>query len=123
MKHILVVDDEIDILETITDTLEIEFEGQDVLIIPMSSGKDAMAYLQDYKANIDLIVTDLRMPEMDGLELTRQVKKLDKSLKVIVFTGHGDRDESGKLKSLGVITMIKKPFFQKLLDMVTESIA
>ncbi|MFT6630653.1 MAG: CheY-like chemotaxis protein [Bacteriovoracaceae bacterium] len=121
MKYILVVDDELDILETIVDTLEIEFDESDVQIDKAVNGIEALK-LFNGEINYDLVVTDLNMPEMDGIELTENIKKINDKTPVIVFTGHGDIEEQEKLTSLGVLAMIKKPYVEDLIEEVTNSI-
>lgn len=117
MKNILVVDDELDILETIIDSLEIEF-GDTITIFRAENGKQALERFSE-NSQIDLIVTDLNMPDMDGLELTENIKKIKSDTPIIVFTGHGDVEEKEKLASLGVVAMIKKPYVEDLIDEVS----
>ncbi len=121
MKYILVVDDEQDILETIVNTLEIEFDDGQVNIDVAENGVEALKSFQSDK-KYDLIVTDLNMPEMNGIELTEKIKELGSSTPVIVFTGHGDIEEQEKLNSLGVLAMIKKPYVEDLIEEVTNSL-
>ncbi len=109
MKNILVVDDELDILETIVDTLEIEFDDGEVSIDKAVNGVEALKMFNGSKV-YDLIVTDLNMPEMDGIELTESIKKIKADFPVIVFTGHGDLEEQEKLNSLGVLAPLCRRF-------------
>lgn len=120
MKNILVVDDEQDILETIVDSLEIEF-GDGIEIDKAMNGIEALELFRGEK-NYDLIITDLNMPDMDGLELTENIKKISPTMPIIVFTGHGDIEEKEKLTSLGVAAMIKKPYVEDLIDEVSAVI-
>lgn len=122
MKYILVVDDEIDILETIVDTLEIEFDENEVVIVKAINGIDALSKFDIQTSPFDLVVTDLNMPEMDGLEFTENVKRLRSSTPVIVFTGHGDAEELEKLTNLGVVAMIKKPYVEDLIEKVVTTL-
>jgi two-component system OmpR family response regulator len=122
MKYILVVDDELDILETIVDSLEIEFGSDEVEIDKAVNGVEALRLFNGSK-NYDLIVTDLNMPEMDGIQLTENIKKINANTAVIVFTGHGDLEEQEKLNSLGVLAMIKKPYVEDLIEEVSNSIS
>lgn len=121
MKNILVVDDELDILETIVDSLEIEF-GDAISIHKAANGQEALQKFRE-DVNFDLIVTDLNMPDMDGLELTENIKKIEENTPIIVFTGHGDIEEKEKLTSLGVVAMIKKPYVEDLIDEVSNTIS
>ncbi len=122
MLNILVVDDEIDILETIVDTLEIEFDPSKVTIAQAINGVEALALFNNGEQVFDLVVTDLNMPEMDGIELTQKLKEIRSDLSVIVFTGHGDLEENHKLEELGVLAMIKKPYVEELVQTVIKSI-
>ena len=122
MKYILVVDDEQDILETIVDTLEIEFDSSEVKIEKAMNGVEALKFFDNPSSSFDLIVTDLNMPEMDGIEFTENVKRIQSSTPVIVFTGHGDAEEQEKLTSLGVVAMIKKPYVEDLIEEVVNTL-
>jgi DNA-binding NtrC family response regulator len=72
----------------------------------------------------DAVVTDIVMPEMDGLALTREFSKYDQSLPVMVMTGHGDEYSAETAITLGAREFIKKPFsiteflvrFHKMMD-------
>lgn len=121
MKNILVVDDEIDILETIVDTLEVEFDPGEVHIDKAINGIEALKLFNSGK-KYDLIITDINMPEMDGIEFTESIKKINMTMPVIVFTGHGDLEEQEKLSSLGVLAMIKKPYVEDLIEQVSSSL-
>ena len=117
MKTILVVDDEIDILETIIDTLDIEFE--DAIVVDRAmNGVEALKLFQE--KSFDLVITDLNMPEMNGIDFSIEVKQLNKEMPIIVFTGHGDVEELSRLNNVGVQAMIKKPYVEKLMDAVSQ---
>ncbi len=121
MKYILVVDDEADILETVVDTLEIEF-GPNFKVECAINGVDALDKFKNIRT-YDLIVTDLNMPVMGGIELTEQIRNQFKDIPVIVFTGHGDLEEQEKLNNLGVRAMIKKPYVEDLIEEVCASLS
>jgi two-component system response regulator YesN len=118
MKYILVVDDEIDILETIVDSLEVELEEKDVSISFSNLPAEALRMFIK-ENNFDLVVTDLKMPLMNGLELSKKLKSINNETAIIVFTGHGDNHEQQQLKEIGVTIMIKKPNIRELVESVT----
>lgn len=122
MKFILVVDDELDILETIVDSLEIEFDSSEVKVHRAENGVQAIKRFEAMIGNdfYDLVITDLNMPQMDGIELTKHLKERNGSTPVIVFTGHGDAEEQEQLTQLGVVAMIKKPYVEDLIDEVVS---
>jgi two-component system chemotaxis response regulator CheY len=122
MKYILVVDDEQDILETIVNTLEIEFDEGEVSIHVAENGVEALKAIMNGDVAYDLVVTDVNMPEMGGIELTEKIISLGRGTPIIVFTGHGDIEEENKLHSLGVVAMVKKPFVEDLIEKVTDSL-
>ena len=89
MKYILVVDDELDILETIIDTLEIEFDPSHVVIDQAVNGVEGMKlFTGDFI--YDLVITDLNMPEMDGIEFTENQVLLDAMSGLDIRTANGD---------------------------------
>jgi CheY-like chemotaxis protein len=92
---ILVVDDEPQVAETLREILE--FEGFQVEIA--ENGRRALERLTSDR-HFDLIITDMKMPEMDGLELLRRVKELRKNLPVIVLTAYATLKNG--LQAIGV---------------------
>ena len=83
-KSILLVDDE----EGIRKVLGIALRDMGYRIIAAENGREA---LRIYKKECPAIVlTDIKMPDMDGIELLRRIKKINPDTEVIMFTGHGD---------------------------------
>lgn len=122
MLKILVVDDE-DIERNgiifLLKKFQYNFE-----IIEAENGKQAYSYLQEN--HFDILFTDIRMPFIDGLELTKLAVKLYKDLKVIIFSGFHEFEYAKKALTLGVIDYILKPIdideFRKVIDSTLEKI-
>jgi CheY-like chemotaxis protein len=112
--HILVVEDEEDILETIVDTIEIEITHQDLKIDSALNGSIALEKFKIFK-NYDLVITDLNMPKMNGLELNKALSQERADMPVVVFTGHGDTEEYNELIGHGIKAMVKKPYIEDLI--------
>jgi len=100
---VLYVDDEEDFVRTMAERMEMRALGGDVAL----SGEEALRMLE---ADLpDVMVLDLRMPGIDGLEVLRQVKEAHPSIQVIVMTGRGsDQDEDDAMR-LGAFAYLTKP--------------
>ena len=116
--RLLIVDDEAAQLRALCDTLEIEgyvTEGY-------SSGEQALAVLRP--GQFDLLLTDLMMPEMDGIGLIDAAKKIDPSLEALVMTGHGTIDTAVRAMQGGALDYILKPFkLNVILPVISRALA
>lgn len=104
MINILYVEDEPVILETIGDTLKTFFSctlAQD--------GQEALDIFMDSPKKFDLIVTDINMPMMNGLELIELIRKMDKSIPVIITSAYFDQHFLLKAINLGINQYVLKP--------------
>ncbi|MEE9170758.1 MAG: response regulator, partial [bacterium] len=103
-KHkILIVDDEPNFLRSMKDVLELEeFEVSTKL-----RARDALAFLQGNRA--DVMITDLRMPQMSGIELLRQVKANWPETIVFMLTAYGSIRDAVMCMKLGAENYIMKP--------------
>ncbi len=104
-KTILVVDDELDMLQLLQRTLE---KDMDCRVEVASSGEMALAQLDRHA--VDLLVTDIRMSGMSGLELLQQVKLAFPNLTVVMMTGFGDIEVAVEAMKQGAYDFITKPF-------------
>ena len=115
---ILVVDDEEDLRTAAAKVLQ--RAGYDVASV--SSGSDALTHLAAHDA--DLIVSDLMMPAMDGVELLRQVKQTRPSVKFVILTGAGTVENAVEAMRLGAFDFLQKPLNRAaLLDIVAKALA
>ncbi|HBF13008.1 MAG TPA: DNA-binding response regulator [Deltaproteobacteria bacterium] len=102
--RILVVDDEEVIVKALVKYLT--QEGFDVESAP--DGPQAIEMCKD--KHFDLILTDLKMPSMDGIELIKEAKKISPDLSFIVMTGHGSINNAVQAMKVGAFHYITKPF-------------
>ena len=100
---ILLVDDEQDFLESLTERLEL----RDLKPDTARSGEEALQRVQTDEPTV--IVLDLRMPGMDGLEVLRRVKKAHPRVQVVILTGHGTDKDKEQAKKLGAFAYLQKP--------------
>ena len=109
-KHVLIAEDDAALLTTLGFILG----DQGYEVSCAVNGTEARNMIRDARDNggggIDLLVTDLRMPEMSGLELIEWLRRDDENLPVIVITGHGDKDTVVRLLRLGCDEFLDKPF-------------
>jgi two-component system, sensor histidine kinase and response regulator len=102
--RLLIVDDEAAQLRALCDTLRLE----GYVTQGFSSGQQALAALSP--GEFDLLLTDLMMPEMDGITLIDAAKKIDPTLGALVMTGHGTIDTAVRAMQGGALDYILKPF-------------
>lgn len=103
-KKILVVDDQYGIRLLLQEV----FSKENVHIFQASNGKQALDIIQTEKP--DLILLDMKMPGMDGLELLRRLRKFNTEAKVIMMTAYGELDMVAEASRLGALTHFTKPF-------------
>jgi len=103
-KKILILDDEQVILDTCRDILE----GSDLEVITTTSVEECFHIANT--GNIDLFVTDIMMPELNGVEVVTHLRKHNPRLTVVVITGYPSMDTARKFMRLGAYDYIPKPF-------------
>ncbi len=101
---VLVVEDEAIVRELIVHVLQ----RAGYWVLAATDGNDALNTLRDQP--VDLILTDLRMPSMDGIELLQEVRKQHPSVDTIVLTAYGSIDSAVQALKLGAIDYLAKPF-------------
>ena len=110
---ILLVDDEMEFVKTLAERIQIR--GFDVRYA--FDGEAALAACHDSLP--DVMVLDLKMPGMDGLEVLRRIRKSHPDIPVLILTGHGsDRDEM-EARRLGAFDYLQKPV---AIDVLIEQI-
>ncbi|HLG56165.1 MAG TPA: sigma-54 dependent transcriptional regulator [Vicinamibacterales bacterium] len=108
-KTILLIDDD-DSLRRVVE-YNLQEEGHRVI-----TAADGASGLQAYQAQpIDLVLSDIRMPEMDGLELLTRLKAMQADLPVIILTAHGTIDSAVEAMKLGAFDYLTKPFNREQL--------
>lgn len=117
MKRILIADDEGDFRDIIKDILiEEEFS-----LAEASSGLNA---LEIFKNNhFDVVLLDLRMPDLDGIETMKELKKIDSQIPIIILTAFGDIPTAVEAVKLGAYDFITKPpEFDKLITIIKRAV-
>ena len=105
-KQILVVDDEPNLRKVLS--AQLQRDGYEVHTA--EDGEQALEVLREH--HIDLVITDLKMPKLDGMELLRRVVEMDEELPVVMITAHGTVDNAVEALKTGAFDYITKPFDQ-----------
>ena len=117
MKNVLIVDDEERYLLSIQSGFTV-YKNQ-LNIITATNGRQAIEVL--HSDSIDLVVTDLKMPEMDGFELLAYVASHFSSIPTIVMTAFGTEDVESKIRKMGSLKLLEKPIdFDQLADAIFQ---
>ncbi|WP_242856024.1 response regulator [Ruminiclostridium josui] len=120
MFRLLVVEDEEMIRNKIIYNTNWKEHGF-VEVFQASNGKEALDIVR--KNNIDIVITDIQMPEMNGIELIREIKGLNRGIKCIIITAYAEFEYAKESVRLHVNDYILKPFKSKdLLDIVKKTL-
>lgn len=106
--NLLLIDDEIELSESMAELLEEEAEN----IFIASNGEEALKILEQNR--IDCVVSDIKMPVMDGLKFMRIARQLGHEQPIIFFTGHGTEQLKREVEALGAADLLMKPNFLML---------
>ncbi|MBL7209757.1 MAG: response regulator [Dehalococcoidia bacterium] len=102
-KRVLVIDDE----ETIRHLFRETLEADNYHVITAADGAEALELVRSW--NFDLIFADLKMPGMNGAETFRQIRRIDRSVPVVIITGYPASDLMGQALEHGPVGVMKKP--------------
>lgn len=105
MKEIkvLLVDDEEDFVKSLSERIKMRDLKSEVAL----NGEEALRIIDDDKP--DVVVLDLKMPGIDGMEVLRRVKKAYPDVQVIMLTGHGSEKDEKEARRLGAFEYLEKP--------------
>ena len=112
---VLFVDDEVEYIETLMKRME----KRGVAVSMAASGEEALEWLGLHA--VDVIVLDVKMPGMDGIQTLREIKKFKPQVEVIMLTGHANLESASQGMALGAFDYLMKPFnidelFYKIQD-------
>lgn len=106
LPTILVVDDE----EVIRITIQKKLSRMGFNVISFEKGEDLLYYLKNSDQNADLIITDIKLRKMDGIELLRRINSMDEPIPVLIISGHGNVEDAIRALRYGASDYIRKPF-------------
>ncbi len=103
-EKVLIVDD----LEEIREILSSFLEDKGYVIYTAENGREALELIKEKEIN--LVLTDVRMPEMNGYDLTRTIKKMNPKIGIIIMTAYTSIYTEGDIRKIGADDFISKPF-------------
>lgn len=114
MNKILIIDDE----EVNVRVLAMSLRSDGYEVLTAYSGEEG---LQEYtKSSPDLVLTDIKMPGMDGIEVLKKIKAMDADAAVIIITGHGDIENAIEALKFGASDFINKPIRDEALTLAID---
>jgi two-component system response regulator (stage 0 sporulation protein F) len=114
-KKVLIVDDQYGIRVLLYEV----FGKEGYQTYQASNGKSALEIVRDKTP--DLVLLDMKIPGMDGLEILKNIKKINPAIKVIMMTAYGELDMIKEATDLGALTHFTKPFDIDELRMAVNS--
>ena len=116
--RVLLVDDEVELLQSMQTVLE----RRNMKVVTAESGDQALEILND--TLIDVVVLDVKMPGLEGLEVLKQIKKNTPDLEVILLTGHPTVDTAMRGMKIGAIDyLVKPPEVEELAEIIHKAFA
>jgi DNA-binding NtrC family response regulator len=113
---VLLVDDEEDFVRSLSERIEARDVNPDVAL----DGEQALEKVRQEAP--DVMVLDLKMPGMHGLEVLEKVKRSFPNLQVVILTGHGSKKDEEEARRLGAFAYLKKPVgLERLMEIVTAA--
>ncbi len=115
-ERVLLVDDE----EPFVEALGKRLNARGLSVQTSNNGEDAVEKAKDHA--FDVIVLDLAMPGIDGIETMRRLREVDADLQIILLTGHGSIERAVEATKLGAIDFLQKPAsLADLLELIQEA--
>lgn len=116
-ERILIIDDEKNIRLTLTHALDPIGSSVDTAV----NGEEGLEMIAEN--NYDIILLDLKMPGMDGLEVLKRLREIAQGVRVIIITAYGTIENAVEAMKLGAVDFIQKPFSPKEIRGLIQSIA
>ncbi|MBI5196190.1 MAG: response regulator [Nitrospirae bacterium] len=118
---VLLVDDEVDFVNTLAQRLKM----RELVVDTVYDGAQALSFIK--KIEPDVIVLDLKMPGLHGIDVLREIKNIKPAIQVIILTGHGTEKNAVEAKNLGGFDFLRKPadidlLVAKIKEAFTEKI-
>ncbi len=118
MRKVLIIDDEKDILESLSSILK----DEGFVVLTATDGREGLSAFEREKP--DIVLLDVWMPEIDGLEVLKKIKSMEGNVAIIVISGHGTISTAVEAVKMGAYDFLEKPLsIDKVLEVMSRSLA
>ena len=117
MLKLLVVDDEVDVCDFVKNF----FKERNFEVFVAYDGKEALSVVES--RDPDIILLDIKMPVMDGMETLKAIRKRDDNIRIIMITAVEDAEKAEEAKHHGVVEYITKPLLLEQLERTVLTVA
>ena len=118
--RILLVDDE-EIVLTLSEKILTKLGYR---VIANQSSQDALELFKDLPSQFDLVITDYRMPDMNGDQLSKKILQINPQIPIIMCSGYSSEFSSQDAKDLGIKWFVRKPFLKKdFVELVEKALS
>jgi CheY-like chemotaxis protein len=114
-SKVLLVDDEREFVQTLSERLQMRDMGSAVAY----DGESALAMIHEHEDEPEVMILDLKMPGIDGIEVLKRVKQTRPEIEVIILTGHGSNEDRETCMRLGAFAYLQKPVD---IDVLTQTL-
>ncbi len=117
IKKALVIDDDVATLEL----MKFQLEAEDFEVVTVERGQEGLKFVEEIE--FDIILTDLNLPDFDGIEMVRRCKEISPDTEIIMITGYGSTDKTIEATKAGAFHYVEKPVeFEELLLLIEKAI-
>lgn len=107
--NVLFIEDNLDVREQLTKLLENFFSNISICFNGLEAIENYKKFYEENACYYDLVITDISMPKIDGIELCRQILELNNKQEILIISAHTEKEKLEKLNSLGVEHILQKP--------------
>ncbi|OLC12545.1 MAG: hypothetical protein AUI47_05515 [Acidobacteria bacterium 13_1_40CM_2_68_5] len=113
-KRILIIDDDAALVDVLREYIDTRFAQKSYVVETAANGPDGLRVVRGRRP--DLVILDIEMPEMNGVEVLKQIREIDRRIPVIMLTGTSDMSATAATLEHGAVSYAPKPLNLQYLD-------
>lgn len=92
-------------------------------IVTATDGRDGLSKYKKANGTYDLIISDVNMPHLDGVNMSKAILELDEKQLIVIITAHNEPEQIARLDGIGIVNYLHKPVeFKQFIDVLSEAI-